>query len=115
MDQDDNTQNDGASEPVDGAKLMAEFDAKLMAELGIDKLSEEEQKGAREDIESLINTRIINLAMIYVPEEKVEEFKNVAEKEDPTQLSIFLQQVVPNWNDKVLSELMQIRDELLED
>lgn len=88
------------------------FQKRLLEELGIDKMSEEDKKITSEKLEELINTRIVNLIMIYTPEEDAAELNKIIKEEKQEDLVTFIEKKIPNFGEKVASDLMAFRDEL---
>lgn len=104
-------QDEGDAQEVDSEKLLKQYKAKIAADFGIDKLPGEEKKKAEDKIDTLVNSRIVNLILIYLPEDKVEEFGKLLE-EDPEKASQFAYENISGFSDKLLDELTKIREEL---
>lgn len=105
--------NDANNNEDTSLKAMYEgFQKRLLGELGIDKMSEEDKKTTTEKLEELINTRIVNLIMIYTPEEDAAELNKIIQEEKQEELVKFIEEKIPNFGEKVASDLMAFRDEL---
>ncbi len=93
--------------------LMAEFNTRLFAELGFDKMPAEEQKSAEEKLAKLVNDRIINLLLIYLPEGKVAELDKIIEGGDQSKVTEFLSANISGVEEKIANELMEVRSEII--
>lgn len=117
MDQSIKTQDDEKNvNNQDLADMLEIYRNKLLIDLGLTNIGEEEKKQTLEKIGELTDNRLINLIMIYLPEEKVEEFTQLIEKEkfSGEEISDFLYSNIPAFGDKIINELSEIRKELLE-
>lgn len=90
------------------------YKGRLMEELGFANLASVEKEGIEQKLESLINSRIINLILLYLPEDKVADFEKIVEGENQEDIYKFVSENIPDMQDKILQELMNIRDELLD-
>lgn len=90
------------------------YKKRLLEDLRLDDLPEEQLREYEEKIEALVNDRIINLILIHLPEEQTNKFADMMENSEIEQVMDFVGQNIPNFADKILTELMDIRDELLE-
>lgn len=100
----------------DFTDLIEIFKAKLLIDLNLDKASEEDKNETLAKISELTDNRIINLIMIYLPEDKVEEFAALTDKEElnSDEVGEFLYSNIPSFSDKVIIELSSIRNELID-
>ncbi len=89
------------------------FKKKLMQDLQLHTLPEQEQKEFEEKIEKLVNDRIMNLILIYLPPEKVEEFAKIIGKQDQEEILKYIDQNIPAFGDKVVEEMVNIREDLI--
>lgn len=89
------------------------FKDKLLDELGAGSFSAEDKKRLEDKLESLVNTRILNLIMTNLSKEEMQKFADLAKAEKEEETVSFLRESIPSFDDKILSELMTIRDELL--
>ena len=91
------------------------YKAKLFVDLGLGDAKEEERDKVLDKIEQLVNSRLINLIMIYLPEEKVSEFNQLVQKDSFTgdEINKFLHDNIPAFDDKLINELSEIRVELI--
>jgi len=112
---DSNINTDGANnqKDTDIAEVYDVFKKRLLTELGADKMSEEDRIKTEEGLENLVNARIVNLLMIYVPEEKAEELNKIVKEEDQEKMLKFINDNIPGFGDKAAVELMKLREELL--
>jgi len=86
---------------------------RLMEELGFADLGAVEKEEVEQKIESLVNSRIINLILLYLPDDQVADFEKVLEGKNQEEIDEFVAKKIHGMQDKVLQELMNIRDELL--
>lgn len=89
------------------------YKRKLMDDLQLVNLTPEQEKEYEEKIGSLVDNRIKSLMLIYLPNEKVEELSKMWEEGKEPEIQKYLEDNVPGWNDKVLDELFNIREELI--
>lgn len=89
------------------------FRAKLMKDLKLDDLSPEQKAEYEDKIDRLVDNRIKNLMLIYLAPEKVEELAKLWDADDHEGVQKLLIENVPDWNDKVLEELLSIQQELI--
>jgi hypothetical protein len=89
------------------------FKKKLMQDLQLHTLPENEQKEFEEKIEKLVNDRIMNLILIYLPPEKVEEFAKIIGKDDQQEILDYINKNIPDFGDKVVEEMVNIREDLI--
>lgn len=85
----------------------------LLSDMGVGDLPEEERVEFVEKIGELVNKRIINLVLVYLPEDKEEEFNRLAEGEDQGKLFDFILTAVPGIEEKISNELVAIRSDLV--
>lgn len=90
------------------------FRKRLLEELGVGSMSEEDKKKTEEKLEQLINTRIVNLVMIYTPEEDAKELNTIIQEEKPEELLKFIDEKIPGFGEKVASDLMLLRNDLIQ-
>lgn len=113
------TTNDGADSNINDDNLtdtVKLYKDRLMEDLGFGKdsgITDVEREQTEKKMGELVDTRILNLIMLYMPEDKVREFGQIAEQQDQTAINDFVQKNIPGYEDKVLKELMDIKDELL--
>ncbi|MFA7244397.1 MAG: hypothetical protein WC080_03870 [Patescibacteria group bacterium] len=123
-DLDDNLQtnmNDANSDQSSGDKAdvaatIQMYKERLMEDLGFGKnsgISDVEREQVEKKMEELVNARILNVIMLYLPEGKVAEFSEIAQKADAAEINDFVKANIPGYEDKILKELMDIKDELL--
>ncbi|OQB05677.1 MAG: hypothetical protein BWY19_00883 [bacterium ADurb.Bin212] len=108
------TPNDSAKatdEPMDDILYL--YKARLIEDLGFKDLPDIEKKQIEEKIDTLINQRILNLLLLYIPKEKAEELADKAESGDEAEFYKFVAENIPGWSDKVFKELELIKDEVL--
>lgn len=89
------------------------FQDKLMDELGAKGFSVADKETLQSKLESLVNTRIVNLVMIHLPKDKIDGFAELVESDDNEKTVEFLRANIQNFDDKIMAEMMQIRDDLL--
>ncbi len=89
------------------------FRQSLMDDLQLSDLPPEKRKEYEEKIDTLVDNRIKNLMLVYLPKEKIEELSGKWEPGKEEEIQTFLEENVQGWNDKVLDELFSIREELL--
>lgn len=94
--------------------VLDQFKDQLFLELGADKLSDADKIVMEEKLKKLINDRIINLVLIYLPEEKVAELDQIITAGDENAIAEYITMNIPGITDKIANELMQIREELIE-
>ena len=114
---DDTTNQDDSTLQNDERNLesvLDQFRTQLFLELGIDKMSDADKTAMEEKLAKLVNDRIINLVLIYLPEEKVAEFDQIISAGDQNAIAQYLTTAIPGITDKIANELMQIREELIE-
>lgn len=111
MDTNDDTKDKNNDDDL--AAMYDGFRKRLLEELGVDKMNEEDKKATEEKLEQLINTRIVNLIMIYTPEEDAKELDDIIQKEKQQELVKFIAEKIPGFGEKVASDLMALRDELV--
>ena len=105
--------DEGAVADQDPEDILAAFKEKLIEELGLNQASDEEKAMVKEKIDTLVNDRILNLMLLYIPKEKAEELADKAEAGDETEFYKFLSENIPGWSDKVFDEMFRIRNEIL--
>lgn len=103
----DNTTKKVATEEIDL------FKKKLMQDLQLHTLPENEQKEFEDKLEKLVNDRIMNLILIYLPPEKVEEFAKIIEKQNQEEILDYIKKNIPDFGDKVVEELINIREDMI--
>ena len=104
--------NDSAADQ-DPEDILNAFKDKLIEELGLSEANNEEKALVKEKIDTLVNDRILNLMLLYIPKEKAEELADKAEAGDEADFFKFLSENIPGWGDKVFDELYRIRNEIL--
>lgn len=112
--QDLDAPNDSAKaidEPMDDILYL--YKARLIEDLGFKDLPDIEKKQIEEKIDTLVNQRILNLLLLYIPKEKAEELADKAESGDEAEFYKFVAENIPGWSDKVFKELELIKDEVL--
>ncbi|MFA4996225.1 MAG: DUF5663 domain-containing protein [Patescibacteria group bacterium] len=110
MNNDDMNKADNIEETND---IILLYQKKIMEELGLDKLSEKEKEEAEAKIANLVNNRVVNIILAYLPEEKAEEFKVLIEQEKLDEIIKFLKTTVPDIEVKIANDLMLLRKELI--
>lgn len=93
--------------------VLDQFKTQLLSELSFDKLSPEDQTVMEEKLGKLVNDRIINLVLIYLPEEKVAEFDQIITGGNEEVIVKYLSDNIPGISDKIANELMEIRQEII--
>jgi len=104
------------SNPTGGATPEVDltlYKDRMLQELGLENLSADKKKNFEDKLEQLVNDRIINLIILYMPPEKVQGFADVMEAGDIAGSLKYASDNIPNFYDKVIEELAQIRDELI--
>ena len=86
---------------------------RLMEDLQLVDLSPEQQKEFEEKIDTLVDNRIKNMMLVYLPQEKVKELSEMWDEGKEEEIQKFLEENVEGWNDKVLDEFFAIREELI--
>lgn len=102
-----------ANEPVDPNETIKLYKRRLLEDLKLDDLPENEKVEMENKIEKLVNDRVVNLILIYLPDDKIEEFTRLMETDDMNSVVQMVQSVIPNFEDKILEELSNIKDEIL--
>lgn len=114
--------NLGPAEPADSdaekkdeamEDILYLYKARLIEDLGFKDLPDIEKKQIEEKIDTLVNQRILNLLLLYIPKEKAGELADKAESGDEAEFYKFVAENIPGWSDKVFKELMLIKDEVL--
>lgn len=120
MDDVNNQQNasstDSNANSVNDADLQSvleEYKKRLLSELGADGWSEEEKKEIEGKIATLVNDRVLNLLLIYLPEEKVAELDKIIEVGDQESTAKYLAENIPGAGEKIANELMEIRNDII--
>lgn len=98
----------------DAAEYLEMYKKQLFEEIGLSKLPPDKKKEYEEKLENIVNTRIINLIMIYLPEENVAEFGKLVDEGDQKKIMEFTYSHIPSFEDKVFAEMVKIKEELLE-
>lgn len=104
---------DDSAADQDPEDILDAFKDKLIGELGLGEANDEEKALVKEKIDTLVNDRILNLMLLYIPKEKAEELADKAEAGDEAKFFKFLNENIPGWGDKVFDELYRIRNEIL--
>ncbi|MCX6808623.1 MAG: hypothetical protein NTW50_03070 [Candidatus Berkelbacteria bacterium] len=107
---------DQASVPAPIDEEMADlslFRDRLIQDLGMEDISAERKKVFADKLEQLVNDRILNLIILYLPPEKVAGFADVMESGDVAKSMEYASSNIPSFSDKIIEELAQIRTELL--
>lgn len=93
--------------------VLDQFKAQLFLELGLSNLSDTEKAAMEQKLAKLVNDRIINLVLIYLPEDKVAELDQIITGGDENAIAEYITKNIPGITDKIANELMQIREELI--
>lgn len=111
----DQTQSQNDTKKQEVGDMIDIYKAKLFVDLGLGDAKEEERDKVLNKIEQLVNSRLINLIMIYLPEEKTSEFNQLVQKDNFTgdEINQFLRDNIPAFDDKIINELSEIRVELI--
>ncbi|MCX6812842.1 MAG: hypothetical protein NTW79_04495 [Candidatus Berkelbacteria bacterium] len=94
--------------------VLQEFQNQLFVELGFDKFSPEEKVAVEEKLAKLVNDRLINLILIYLPEEGVAELDEKISAGNQEEIAKFLGDNIPGAAEKIANELLEIRSEIIE-
>lgn len=108
--------NNGGSlnqEIEDPEKILSQFKDRLMEDLNLDNPSPEQKKQIEDKISQLVNDRILNLIMMYLPEDKVAELDKMIGQKSQDEVMQFIMASVPGIQDKIAEELFEIRNDLL--
>lgn len=89
------------------------YQQKIIEELGLDKLSEKEREEAEVKIAELVNKRVTNIILAYLPEEKADDFKKLIEEKKVDETVEFLSKTIPDIEIKIVNDLMLLRKELI--
>lgn len=97
----------------DPEKMLTMFKDRLMEDLNLADSTPEEKKEIEEKIGKLVNDRILNLIMMYLPEDKVAELDKMIGQKSQDEVMQFIMASVPGIQDKIAEELFEIRNDLL--
>jgi hypothetical protein len=89
------------------------FKNRIMQDLGLENLEGEKRKEFEDKLEQLVNDRIINLIILYMEPAKVQDFADLMEAGDVAKILDYAAANIPNFYDKIIEEMSQIRNELL--
>ncbi|TSC94517.1 MAG: hypothetical protein Athens101428_266 [Candidatus Berkelbacteria bacterium Athens1014_28] len=121
MDDVNNQQNVVVSPPVTDAgvsdqqlqSVLDDYKNQLLSELGADSWTAEEKKEVEEKIATLVNDRVLNLLLIYLPEDKIADLDKVIETDDQEAIAKYLSENIPDVGEKIANELMEIRSDII--
>lgn len=106
--------NDTDNNLEDPEKILQVFKDRLIEDLNLDETSPEQRKEIENKISKLVNDRILNLILIYLPEEKVAELDSIIGQKSQDEVIKYIVETVPGIQEKIAEELFEIRNDLME-
>lgn len=93
---------------------MTEYHQNLIQILGLEDLPLEGQEQLAQEVEHILEVRVLNRAYDDLPDEKSELLNSFIEEGDPEKVMTYLQDEVPNLTQLFEEEIMILKEELAE-
>ncbi len=97
-----------------GDDFFAKYIDSIIQAMNLDMLEQDDRKKLEEKIVGLINKRIINAFLLYLPTSKVADFQKNVNQENAEETINFFMTNIPDSEKKILAELDEIKNELAE-
>ena len=115
MDDDVKTQNSAniSDQMSQADQFFLDYQDTIIKGMGLDRLPEEDKKPLRERITILVNKRLINALLMNLPSEKAKSYEDKMESATPDEIIDYLMENVPEAEEKIASELKDLKEELI--